>query len=177
MSDLDTLDTYGMVVVGEGVAAAPDLPGPRPKQKASAYADPLSWLVFSAVQQALDGCREELLTARESVGHIVVSDHCTLHTMLEIAAAIPSGRVSPLRFSGANPGSVCSLPSQLLGFSGPSLTLSMPPEKGLPSAVTITRRWLRQGSAVHVLITSHRADAPGHRVTSTIFREDSLRET
>jgi hypothetical protein len=171
MSELATLDTYGMTVVGEGLAAASDLSGPQPRRKASFYADPLSWLVFSAVEHAVDGCPEELLASPESVGHIVVSDRCTTHTMRETAAAIAVGRISPLRFSGANPGSVCSLPSQLLGFAGPSMTLSMPPEKGLAPAVTIARVWLRQRSAVHVLITSHRADESGHRVTSTILRE------
>ena len=171
MSELATLDTSGMTVVGEGVATAPHLSNLRPKQTASVYADPVSWLVFDAVEHAVDGWAEELLSARETVGHIVVSDHCTTYTMRAIAAAIPQGRISPLRFSGANPGSVCGLTSQLLGFGGPSLTLSMPPEKGLPPAVTIARVWLRRRSAVHVLITSHSADESGHRVISTILRE------
>jgi hypothetical protein len=170
MSQLAGLDLCGIEVVGRGVATAQDLSSVQPKRKASLYADPLSWLVFEAVERAVDEYGEKLLAAKGSVGHIAVSDHCTTHTIRELAAAIQAGRISPLRFSGANPGSICSLPCQLLGFNGPSLTLSMNPDNGLPPAVAIARVWLRQGSADYVLVTSHSASAPGHRVTSTILR-------
>ncbi|MGY4742899.1 coronafacic acid synthetase [Streptomyces sp. ATMOS53] len=169
--------TYGMRVVGEGVAAAPDLSAAQPKRKASLYADPLSWLVLDAVEQALGACGGDFTpadaSAKEAVGHIAVSDQCTTHTMRQLAEAIPAGRISPLRFSGANPGSICSLPCQLLGFSGPTMTLSMTPEKGLPPAMAVARAWLRQGSATHVIVTAHRADASGHRVASTILTSDT----
>ena len=162
---------HGLDVLGEGVATAPDLSNARTGRRTSVYADPLSWLVLEAVERAIEEYGGELSSARESVGHIAVSDHCTAYTMRELAATIPTGRISPLRFSGANPGTVCSLPAQILGFSGPSMTLSMPPEKGLPPAIAVARVWLRQGTATHVLVTSHRADAAGHHVTSTILRE------
>jgi hypothetical protein len=171
MSQPARLDTFGLTVVGQGLATAPDLSSVRTKQKASLYADPLSWLVLEAVERAIDSCGGDLLSARESVGHIAISDHCTAHTMREIAAAIPAGRISPLRFSAANPGSICSLPAQFHRFSGPSMTLSMPPDRGLPPALSIARTWLRQRSAAYVLITSHAADASGHSITSTVLTE------
>lgn len=171
MSEIATLITHGLTVVGQGLATASDLSGVRPRQKASLYADPLSWLVFEAVERAVADYGEELLSEREDVGHIVISDHCTTHTMGSIGAEIPRGRISPLRFSGANPGSICSLPSQFLGFSGPSMTLSMPPEKGSPTAVTIARSWLRQRSVAHVFVTTHSTRASHHRVTSTILMQ------
>ncbi|MDX3311251.1 coronafacic acid synthetase [Streptomyces sp. NPDC054884] len=169
---------YGMRVVGEGVAVAPDLSAVRPRQKASLYADPLSWLVLDAVEQALGACGGDVAPAdawaKDGVGHIAVSDLCTTHTMRQLAGAIAEGRFSPLRFSGANPGSICSLPSQLLGFSGPTMTLSMPPEEGLPPALAVARAWLRQDCATRVIVTAHRADAAsGHRVTSTILTADT----
>lgn len=170
MSEIATLDTSGLAIVGQGIVTTPDLSGLQPSQMVSVYADPVSWLVLEAVERAMGEGHEDLLAAREAVGHIAVSDHCTTHTMRGIAAAIPAGRISPLRFSGANPGSICSLPSQLLGFSGPSMTLSMPPEKGLPTAVAVARVWLRQRSAAYVLVTSHSAGASRHRITSTILR-------
>ncbi|MDV9168540.1 coronafacic acid synthetase [Streptomyces sp. W16] len=165
------LNTEGLDIVGRGVATPSDPSGARSRQRTSVYADPLSWLVLDAVRHAIDGHSEELLSSREFVGHVVVSDHCTTHTMRGIAATLAAGRISPLRFSGANPGSVCSLPSQFLGFSGPSMTLSMPPARGLPPALAICRAWLREGSATHMLLTSHDADASGHRVTTTVLRE------
>ncbi|WP_381790201.1 coronafacic acid synthetase [Streptomyces niveus] len=169
MSDLAATDTVGLAVVGEGTAAAADLSVVRPRPRASLYADPLSWLVLDAVERAAESYGGELRSAPEGVGHIVVSDQCTAHTMRDIAAEVARGRVSPLRFSGANPGSVLSLTSQLLGFSGPSMTLSMRPERGLVFALALTRLWLHTSSATHVLVTSHRSDAPGHRVTSSIL--------
>ncbi|WP_460072574.1 coronafacic acid synthetase [Streptomyces sp. YKOK-I1] len=162
---------HALDVLGEGVATAPDLSDARTPRRTSVYADPVSWLVLEAVERAVEAYGGDLRAARDGVGHIVVSDHCTAHTMRELAATIPAGRISPLRFSGANPGSVCGLSAQLLGFGGPSLTLSMPPEKGLPPAMAVARVWLAQGTATHVLVTTHRADASGHRVTSTILRE------
>ncbi|MEI5519908.1 coronafacic acid synthetase [Streptomyces brasiliscabiei] len=177
MNSLPVPHTYAVKAVGEGVAVARDLSATPPKRKASLYADPLSWLVLDAVEQALGACGGILTPAdapaRRSVGHIAVSDQCTTHTMRQLAAAIPSGRVSPLRFSGANPGSICGLPSQLLGLGGPTMTLSMPPEKGLPPALLVARAWLRQDSASHVIVTTHRADASGHHVTSTILTSDT----
>jgi len=53
MSEIATLITHGLTVVGQGLATASDLSGVRPRQKASLYADPLSWLVFEAVERAL----------------------------------------------------------------------------------------------------------------------------
>lgn len=169
MSDLAALDTGGLTVVGEGAAAAADLCVVRPRRRACLYADPLSWLVLEAVERAAETCGGELRSARDGVGHIVVSDQCTAHTMRDIAAAVAEGRVSPLRFAGANPGAVLGLTSQLLGLSGPSLTLSMPPERGLVFALALTRLWLYRSSATHVLVTSHRSDASGHRVASSIL--------
>jgi hypothetical protein len=170
MSEIATLDTSGLAVVGRGLVTAPDLNGLQRSQTVSLYADPVSWLVLEAVKRAMSEGHEDLLAASEAVGHITVSDHCTTHTMRGIAAAVPAGRVSPLRFSGANPGSICSLPSQLLGFSGPSMTLSMPAEKGLPTAVAIARVWLHQRSAAYVLVTSHSAGDSEHRITSAILK-------
>lgn len=175
MNALAAPHTYGMRSVGEGVALATDLSA-APRRRTSLYADPLSWLVLDAVEQAIAACGEDFApagtSAKEGVGHIAVSDQCTLHTMRQLAGAIGAGRVSPLRFSGANPGSICALPSQFLGFGGPTMTLSMPPEKGLPPAMAVARAWLRQGCATHVIVTAHRADASGHRVTSAILTPD-----
>lgn len=168
MTELDD-DHKGLDVVGRGNAMAADLTGPGARRKASVYADPVSWLVLEAVERAVADC-PELLAAREAVGHVVVSDHCTLHSMRQLAEGIAAGRVSPLRFSGANPGLLCSLPCHIFGFNGPSITLSMPPERGVGPALAIARGWLCRLAATHVVLTSHHTDEEGHHIFSRVLR-------
>ncbi|WP_414502462.1 hypothetical protein [Zymobacter sp. IVIA_5232.4 C2] len=169
MSTLASSNPLPLLAVGEGTASTPDLASMKPTQKASLYADPLSWLVLSAVESAVASTRDALDASRRTVGHIVISDTCTLHTLHAIARTVPSGHVSPLKFSGACPGLVCCLPSQLLGFSGPSIALSMLGLLGQPHAMTLAQTWLKDQAASHVIVTVHDADASGHRVTSTVF--------
>ncbi len=94
-----------------------------------------------------------------------MSDVCTLHTMQHIARDLGRNRLSPLRFSGACPGLVCSLPGQLLRFSGPSLVLSMPPQDGLRPAA-----WLDSGAASYVLVSAHDTDGAQHRARCTLLQ-------
>jgi 3-oxoacyl-(acyl-carrier-protein) synthase len=136
----------------------------------STYADPLAWLVLYAAERAIDSAGNDPIRAREAVGHLFVSDFCTIHTMQDIAAASPGRHVSPLRFSGANPGVAGTLPCQLLGLSGPSMTLSMSPGTGLPTAVVIARAWLGQRTAEYIIITVHEVTAAGnHAVSSSVL--------
>ncbi|MFC0708230.1 coronafacic acid synthetase [Azorhizophilus paspali] len=169
MTDLDWT-AYHLVALGQAESRAALGSATGAAQKTSAYADPLSWLVFEAVERALDSCRDAVLTACQTVGHIVVSDICTLHTMQHIARDLGRNRLSPLRFSGACPGLVCSLPGQLLRFSGPSLVLSMPPQDGLAPAALLAQDWLENGAASHVLVSAHDTDGTQHRVRCTLLQ-------
>lgn len=169
MSDLTTLPPAGLTVLGRGTVTAAALDEVRPTQQVSLYADPVSWLVLEAVRLALADAGIDVAAAAEEVGHVTVSDQCTLHTIRAVATAADDGRMSPLRFSGANPGSVATLPSQFLGLAGPTLTLSMPPRTGLPVALTVARAWLEGGQAGYVLVTAHAAGSGGHRVTSELL--------
>ncbi|AXW87067.1 coronafacic acid synthetase [Lonsdalea britannica] len=169
MNEQDVIATCGLPAVGFGRAVAEDLAAMKTGRKASLYADPLAWLVYDAVELALEEDREAICAAKRTVGHIAISDQCTAHTLREIGAVIASGRISPLRFSGACPGLVCALPGQFLGFNGPSMVLSMPAEQGLPAAAAIAKTWLSEHAASHVIVTCHEADAAGHTVTSVIF--------
>lgn len=160
---------HGLRMLAEGEALSSAGSSARGQQKASAYADPVSWLVFEAVEKALQSVRDSVLAARRTVGQIVVSDICTLHTMQHIARDLPRNRLSPLRFSGACPGLVCSLPGQLLHFSGPSLVLSMPPEAGLLPAALLARDWLSSGAASHVLVSAHERDGEQQRIRCALL--------
>lgn len=142
------------------------------RQRPSFYADPASWLILQAFEQALEQCSQDFLARPEQIGLITLSETCTLHTMLEIEKTLGEGVISPLRFSGANPGAVGSLPSHFFGFSGPTLVLSMPPEDGLDLAATLAAGWLAVGDADFVAINRHWLTASGHYAESTIFAHE-----
>lgn len=139
------------------------------RQKPSFYADPVSWLVLEAADQAIGRCPQDLTECPEWVGVITISDVCTLHTMREVEARLAEGLISPLRFSGANPGAIGSLPSYFSGFSGPTLVFSMPPEQGLGMATALADFWLQEGIVKFVLINQHWVKSDGHHASSTIF--------
>ncbi|MBB4132044.1 coronafacic acid synthetase [Xanthomonas sp. 3075] len=174
MTELDW-SAYHLSALGQAESLAALGSAAGAAQKTSAYADPLSWLVFEAVERALDNCRDAVLTACQTVGHIVVSDICTLHTMQHIARDLGRNRLSPLRFSGACPGLVCSLPGQLLRFSGPSMVLSMPPQDGLVPAALLAQDWLDSGAASYVLVSAHELAGTQHRVRCTLLKPQAER--
>jgi hypothetical protein len=134
----------------------------------SLYADPVAWLVCTAVEAATEECADEL--ARDNVGVLVVSEFATLTTMRSIASGAARGRVSPLRFAGANPAVVAGLACITLGFRGPSLVLSMPPASGVAPAVTVASGLLSSGAASHLVLVAHSVTTE-HAVTCVIVDE------
>ncbi|MFD1745542.1 hypothetical protein ACFSE1_08735 [Rhizobium helianthi] len=169
--------TTQLVRQGEGQPALPsgnafhplDAPFRSKRQKPSFYADPVSWLVLEAAEQAIGRCPQDVKEHPQSVAVITISDVCTLHTMREIEAKLTEGVISPLRFSGANPGAIGSLPSYFSTFSGPTLVLSMPPEEAGGIAGALASTWLREGTAKFVIFNRHWMRRDGHHVNSTIF--------
>ncbi|QDX31001.1 hypothetical protein [Dickeya poaceiphila] len=168
MNDTEALTAQCLNIAGQGMASTADLSTYKSAQKASLYADPLSWLILETVEQAIAGHRDAITSACASVGHIAISDQCTLKTIHDIAATLSSGHLSPLRFSGACPGTVISLPSQFRRFSGPSMVWSMPPDNTQHYAAVLARVWLDEGAATHVIITTHHVDASGHHIHSIV---------
>ncbi|GLW36141.1 coronafacic acid synthetase [Pectobacterium actinidiae] len=171
MTNVETLTMKSLNILGHGIASTPDLCTYKPAQKASLYADPLSWLVLEAVEQAINEYRDVITSACSSVGHIAISDQCTLKTIHDISETLSSGHLSPLRFSGACPGMIIGLPSQFLRFSGPSIVWSMPPDNMQPYATALAQLWLDEGSATHVIITDHRVDESGHHIRSVVVTQ------
>lgn len=130
---------------------------------ASLYADPLAWVAVDAVQAALD--RIPLALGSE-VGVIAVSSVGTRRTMRQIAGSVArTGRVSPLRFAGANPGSLAGLPCIQFGFRGPSLLLTMAPGAAAPYVSALAQSWLDSHMCQYVAVIEH----SGTTVTSTVW--------
>lgn len=160
----------GVEVVARGESACASIGEVRGKNRTSFYADPVSWLVAEAVECAVGRSSADLHAVADDVATITISDFCTAVTMRQIAAGVPAGRLSPLRFSAATPGVVGSLPAMTFGFMGPSVTLSMHPDQGLPVAITVAGSWLATGLAAFAVLSGHEVDATGgHAVSSVII--------
>ncbi|MFZ3599078.1 hypothetical protein [Streptomyces sp. BH104] len=157
------------IAVGYGEVVTDD-PAGHSRNGASLFADPQAWLMAEALEHAVRNCGADLTTVGDQVGMITVSEVCTLDTMRGIAKATARGRLSPLKFAGANPGSVAGLPCIRQGFRGPTLALSMPPADGAATAATLAAGWLRQGSARYVAIATHRQDDDVHAVRCLILQ-------
>ena len=135
----------------------------------SLYADAASWTVLRAVDELWAGAPERVRAAADRTAMVLVSTYSTIDTMAALARAVPSGRLSPLRFAGASAGGPVSLAAQVHGFRGPTLVVTTRPEDGYPLALTMARHWLRAGAAGHVVVAAHEHDPDGgHRVRCAV---------
>lgn len=150
-----------MELLARGSAAAPTLSAVRGSRR-SMFADPAAWLVVAAVTDAITTLQGELSEAASEVGVICVSRDCTLHTITAVGQGVPNGRVSPMRFAGANPGTMSSLPCIVFGFGGPTLVFATDPAVAAPAVTTVAQSWLRGGIATYVLVCRHDAGTDGH---------------
>jgi hypothetical protein len=157
------------IAVGYGEVTTESLAGSS-RNGPSLFADPVAWLMAAAVDAAAQDSGVDLTMVGDQVGMIAISDACTRDTMRGIAKATARGRVSPLKFAGANPGSVTGLPCIRQGFRGPTLTLSMPPADGTATAVSLAAAWLERNIARYVLIGTHRHDGAVHAVRCVVLQ-------
>lgn len=166
-----------VVTRGSAQCARLDAGGQR---AASVYADPVAWLVVDAVDAALadpDGPGRAVRAGGPGVGVVTVSEEATLHTMRLMSSGLRRGRVSPLRFAGANPGTVAGLPCIVNGFKGPSLVLSMPLAAGATVAEAVARSWLGSGACRYVVVNEHEAGGGGHTVHTRVLADSAAGRT
>ncbi|MFC4032313.1 beta-ketoacyl synthase N-terminal-like domain-containing protein [Streptomyces polygonati] len=156
-------------VVGHARLTVAD-PESRTRNRTSFYADPLAWLIVSAVEEAIAPCREDVLAEPGEVAVLVTADDTALPTHRRIAQGTTGGRVSPLRFAGSNPGILAGLTCSTLGLRGPSLVLSLDPDDAADTARTVAADWLRAGKASYVLWAAHRRDDDSHTAGCVVFR-------
>ncbi len=164
-----------IAVVGSGTAAATD-PTRYARNSSSFFVDPAGWLVAAAVEEALDGCPEPVLSVPDRVGVVVLSDDGPAATMRAIAGTAGRGLVSPLRFAGANPGVLAGLPCIRWRLRGPSLTFAMEPDAAISAAQVVAAAWLYGGQAAYVLIASHLGEVAHCAVTRRGAPGRTLRE-
>ncbi|WP_233580373.1 beta-ketoacyl synthase N-terminal-like domain-containing protein [Streptomyces triticirhizae] len=158
-----------LAVAGHATLRVTD-PASHTRDKPSFYADPVAWLIVSAVEEALAPCREEALAEPDEVAVLVTHDGQALPTHRRIARDAARGRVSPLRFAGSNPGILAGLTCLTLGLRGPSLVLEADPADAGNAGTALVGDWLRTGRARYVLWAAHRADGDAHTATCVVLR-------
>ncbi|WP_433518585.1 hypothetical protein ACQP2T_25700 [Nonomuraea sp. CA-143628] len=169
-------DRPGLATLAHGLCETGDLAAAG-RRTASFYADPAAWLVVAAVEAALAGAPEAVRRRVADIGALAVSDHGTRHTMRSVADTAARGRVSPLRFAGANPSSLAGLLCITLGFRGPSLLVCMPPERAGPVVALIAAGWLATGQCRYVAVVEHSANNGHHTAAARILAPAPARHT
>jgi 3-oxoacyl-(acyl-carrier-protein) synthase len=161
---------HAVAVRGRAVLTAAD-PAAHSANRPSFYADPVAWLVADAAERALDdsGRRDELLAARDDVAVVVLTGAEALPTPRAIAARAATGRVSPLRFAGANPGILAGLACIRLRLRGPSLVLADADDAAVAAALTVAGFWLHSGRARHAVVVRHEHRAEGHTARAVVL--------
>ncbi|GAA2846245.1 hypothetical protein GCM10010517_02890 [Streptosporangium fragile] len=159
-------------VAGHGAITVED-PTARSVNRPAFYADPVAWLVAAAVEAALDGsgCERDVLAARNDVAVIVLTGTHLMPTNGALAAqAATHGRVSPLRFAGANPGILAGLTCIRWGLRGPSLVLAAADDSTVDTALTVAESWLGSGRARYVIAVRHQAHPGGHTARCAVLQ-------
>ncbi len=143
--------------------------------RSSFYVDPVAWMVAAAAREAI-ACCESPLTAdndNDNVGVLVLGGTSTLPTSSIIASGARRGRVSPLRFAGANPGMLAGLTCIQLGLRGPSLVVRSDLAHGLGTAQALLETWLHGGRADTVLLAACHRESAEYVVTCVVVRDGS----
>ncbi|MDF5755756.1 beta-ketoacyl synthase N-terminal-like domain-containing protein [Spongiactinospora sp. TRM90649] len=169
----DALPAGGLRTVGSGTARTGD-PATAGRRAACLYADPAAWLVVASVEAALTATPPDVRARAAEFGVLAVSAHGTRHTMRELAASADRGRVSPLRFAGANPASLAGLPCIAFGFRGPSLLLCMRPGDARSIVAITASGWLASGQCRYVVVAEHTEEDGTHTVTSRVLATIAL---
>jgi hypothetical protein len=120
------------------------------------YADPASWLTANAVANAMDPVREAVLAAHDRTGIVVTSAEGPVEAMAAMHEAALAGSSSPIRFPASNAGSLAGIPSIAFGFRGPTLMLTLPPDRGVPVGLLLAEAWLGRGVVSFVAVAACR---------------------
>jgi len=118
------------------------------------YADPASFTTATAVARALAARRETVLAVRDRVGVIAISADGPVEAMAAMTQAGREGTSSPIRFPASNAGALAGVISIGFTLRGPTLLLTLPPERGVPVGLLLARAFLSRGVAEFVFIAT-----------------------
>lgn len=148
----------------------------KARNRPSFYATPVAWAAADFTQLLIEG---ESGIVSHHTGMIVVSDECSLSTIRDLSRTAAQGTISPLRFVGASPSIVAGLPALQQGIRGPTLALTMPPDRASSAIVALINYWFRYSNIVSVIVIAHyKLGEPRHLFKGLIARSagDELRQ-
>jgi 3-oxoacyl-(acyl-carrier-protein) synthase len=118
------------------------------------YADPASWSAAGAVANATGDALAQVSAAHDRVGVIAISAEGPVEAMGAMTEATRGGFSSPIRFPASNAGSLAGITAIAFGFRGPTLMLTLPPDRGAPVALLLAEAWIARGMAEYVAVVS-----------------------
>lgn len=148
----------------------------KARNKPSFYATPVAWAAAHFTQLLIE---DEGRIDPHHTGMIVASDECSLETIRELSRTAAQGTISPLRFAGASPSIVAGLPALQQGIRGPTLCLTMPPDRASSAILAMIEYWIRYNNIVSVIAIAHyRQGEHRHLFKGLIVRSagDELRQ-
>ncbi len=125
-----------------------------PALAAVRYADPAAWIVATAVANAVDAVREAVAAAHDRTAVVAVGAEGPVEAMAAMCEASRAGSSSPIRYPASNAGSLAGLTSIAFSFRGPTLMLTLPPERGVPLGLLLAEAWVRRGVASFVAVAA-----------------------
>ncbi len=156
----------GLATLGRGEAVlAKRARFDAPAITAIRYADPAAWITVTAVANAVEAARDAVAAAHDRVGVVVTSADGPVEAMAAMCEASRGGSSSPIRFPASNAGSLAGLTSIAFGFRGPTLMLTLPPDRGIAIAMVLATAWFRRGVVDYVAVaaTTRRGGSPVSR--------------
>ena len=122
------------------------------RNRASLFATPVAWAVADVTELLIQDAGGISAT---HTGVIVVSDECSLNTMLALSESATQGSVSPLRFAGSSPSIVTGLAALEHEIRGPTLTLTMAPSVAQDAIMAIAKYWINYSNLTALIVISH----------------------
>jgi hypothetical protein len=131
------------------------------QNKPSFFATPVAWAAANFAH-LLIGSEGGIVP--HQTGMIVVSDECSLSTIRDLSRTAAQGTISPLRFAGASPSIVAGLPALQQGIRGPTLALTMPPDRASSAIEALINYWIKYGNIVSVIAIAHYKQGEGRHL-------------
>lgn len=138
------------------------------------YATPVAWAAADFTRSLIE---EEGAIQPSRTALIVASDECSLATIRELSRSAERGTISPLRFAGSSPSIVAGLPALEQGIRGPTLCLTMPPEKASGPILALIDFWLADSDVVSVIAIAHYPAGDGGHLFKGLIARASGDET
>jgi hypothetical protein len=155
-------DLSAFIVAGSGEAAAFERDLFDPRIRASIrYADQAAWITATAVTKTLAAAGDGWSELRHQIGMIVLGNQGPGATMAGMQEEGTKGFSSPLHYAASGPWTLVGVSCIAFGFRGPTLSLTMDPQDGLPTALTLCQAWLARKAARLMVVAACRTDAAG----------------